>query len=180
MLRVGLLTVGILPIPLVAMQFSEDWDWAPFDFVFMGALLFGTGMGIELVARMAGPVAYRAAAVIAFAVAFLLVWSNAAVGLIGDEGNPVNLLYGAVLAVGLGGAVVVRFQPEGMSRVLFAMACVQMLITAIALVAGVRDAVTSVAETVMVNAFFAALWLVSAWLFQKAGQQQRPRVAGLV
>ena len=33
--------------------------------------------------------------------AFLLIWINLAVGIIGSEDNPANLMYGAVLLLGL-------------------------------------------------------------------------------
>src|ERR687893_678489 len=47
---------------------------------------------------------------------FILVWMNLAVGVIGSEDDPLNLMYGGVLAVGIIGAVVARFQPDAMAR----------------------------------------------------------------
>ena len=46
----------------------------------------------ELAARMTGNSAYRTGG-IAVAAAFILVWMNLAVGVIGTEDNPLNLLY---------------------------------------------------------------------------------------
>jgi phosphoserine aminotransferase len=49
-----LLTVGgLLIIPLVFMQFSNDVDWTLFDFMIAGLLLGGAGLLIELILRKA-------------------------------------------------------------------------------------------------------------------------------
>ena len=71
---VALATAFILLIPLLA-----EWAWTLFDFVFAGALIFGTGLTYVLVARKAGNIAYRAAFGIALAAAFILVWLTGAV-----------------------------------------------------------------------------------------------------
>jgi hypothetical protein len=130
-LRIALGTGLILLVPLVAMQFTEEVNWGVFDFVFMGALLFGTGLTYELVARKGGTIAYRAAVGVACAAGLLLVWLNAAVGMIGD--GPVNLMYLGVIAVGFVGASIARFLPRGMSLALFATAIAQMLVPVVAL-----------------------------------------------
>jgi hypothetical protein len=115
--------------------------------------------------------AYRIAAVIALGTALLLVWGVSAMGVIGAEGDPFDLLYIAVLAVGLIGAVLVRFRPEGMVLVLVAMAVTQALIALIGLAIGKQDVpVSSVAEILYLNGFFVALFLGSAWLFRHAAR----------
>lgn len=50
--------------------------------------------------------------------ASILVWLHAAVGLIGSDDNPANLMYGSVLAIAALGAVMARFQPRGITRAL--------------------------------------------------------------
>ena len=113
--------------------------------------------------------AYRIAVGMALAAAFLLVWINLAVGVIGSEDNPANLMYGAVLAVVISGAILARLQARGMARVLFATALTQASIIVIALIAGMdQDPGSSVLEILNVNGVFVALWLISAWLFRKA------------
>ena len=115
--------------------------------------------------------AYRAAAGVAVVAAFILIWINLAVGIIGSEDNPANLLFGAVLAVGILGALIVRFQPQGMARVLAATALAQALVGVIALVAGLDSATANWRGAIVVlTGFFATLWLVSAWLFRKAAR----------
>jgi hypothetical protein len=50
---------------------------------------------------------------------------NLAVGVIGTEDDPANLMYVGVLAVGIIGAIIARFRPHGMARTLFATALAQ-------------------------------------------------------
>jgi hypothetical protein len=161
----------ILTVPLVAMQFTDEVVWTLFDFIFAGTLLFGTGLAYELVARKGGTIAYRAAVGLALAAALLLIWINGAVGIIGSENNPANLMYGGVLVVGIIGAIIARLQPQGMTRTLFAMAIAQMLVPVIAL-AIAKPQVTmeppGVVGVFVLNAFFAMLFVASALLFRHA------------
>lgn len=139
LLRIAIATALILAIPLAMMQISNEWHWGLFDFVFMGALLFGAGTTYELVARQGGSTSYRAATAIAVATSLVLVWVNAAVGIIGD--GPVNLMYVAVLATGVIGAILARLKAPGMARTLFAMALVQMLVPVLALMIWTRHSI---------------------------------------
>jgi hypothetical protein len=163
----------ILLIPLVAMQFSDEWDWNLFDFVFAGTVLFGAALLYEFVASKGGTIAYRAACGVAIVTAVLLVWVNAAVGIIGDD-EEINFLYFAVLAIGLAGALIARFQSPGMARTLLTMAVAQMLVPVIVLI--IPDLRGSLWEppgevgVFVLNAIFALLWIGSAWLFRKAAQ----------
>lgn len=78
--------------------------------------------------------AYRFAVGIALTAAFLIVWLNAAAGLIGiEDDDPANLLYVGVLAIGFIGAISARLQPRGLARALLATALAQALVGAIAL-----------------------------------------------
>ncbi|WP_394888859.1 hypothetical protein ACG873_27305 [Mesorhizobium sp. AaZ16] len=170
----------ILLLPLLAMQVTDQVDWDVADFAIFGAMLVGAGGAYELAARMTGNGAYRAAVGVAIAAAFILVWMNLAVGIIGNEDNPINFMYGGVLAVGIIGAIIARCQPHGMARALFATAIAQALVAAIALIAGMQHAsYSSVSEIVALNGFFVALFLGSAWLFRKAAREQTPAGAGL-
>ncbi len=168
----------ILLLPLVAMQFTDEVVWDETDFVVMGAMLFGACGAYELAARMTGNIAYRAAVGVAVVAAFILVWMNLAVGIIGSEDNPANLMYGGVLAVGILGALIVRFQPNGMARALAATALAQALVGVIALLAGWGSTGANwPGAIVFLTGFFAVLWLVSAWLFRKAAREQTPSAA---
>jgi len=159
----------LLLLPLVAMRFTNEVNWGAGDFVAFGALLTIACGTCELAARMTGSPAYRAAVGVAVAAAFILVWMNLAVGIIGAEDNPANLMFGGVLAVGIAGAAIVRFRPHGMSRALAATALAQALAAVIALIAGWGSAGANwPGEIVVLTGFFAALWGGSALLFRKA------------
>jgi hypothetical protein len=166
------IAVFLLLLPLVAMQFTDEVDWDETDFIVMGALLFGACGAFELAARMTGDTAYRAAVGIAVVAVFLLMWINLAVGIIGSEDNPANLMYFGVLAVGIGGAFIARFRPNGMARALVATALAQGLVAVITLVTGLGSEGENWPQVIVVlNGFFAALWLGSAWLFRKAARE---------
>ena len=170
---VALVTALILLLPLLA-----QWDWGPADFIFAGALIFGTGLTYQLVARQGGTTAYRLAVGIALAAAFLLVWMNLAVGLIGSEDNPANLMYGGVLAIGFLGAIIAELRPQGMARVLFAMALAQAVVPLIALIIWKPQLTSGVVRVLGVNAFFVVLFVGSALLFRSAAREQTPAGAG--
>ena len=167
----------ILLLPLVAMRFTDEVVWDETDFAVMGALLVGACGTFELAARTTGSIAYRAAVGVAVVAAFILIWINLAVGIIGSEDNPANLMYGGVLAVGILGALLARFQPHGMARALAATAFAQALAGVIALMAGWGSTGANWPGAIVVlTGFFAVLWLLSAWLFRKAARE--PTSAG--
>jgi hypothetical protein len=169
----------ILLLPLLAMQITDEVVWDLADFAVAGVLLVGTGLLYALAARKAGNIAYRAAVGVAIATAFILVWLVGAVGVIGEDGDRADLMYFGVLAVGIIGAIIARFQPEGMARALLAMALVQALVAVIALIAGKHQApISSVWEILGLNGFFVALFIGSAWLFRHAARKQPPRTQG--
>ena len=172
---VAFATAFILLVPLLAMQFTDEVAWGVLDFVVAGALLGGTGLIFQLAARRAGNIAYRAAVGVALAAALILVWLILAVGVIGDTGDPADLMYGGVLAVGIAGAAIARFRPQGMARALLAMALAQALVAVIALIAGKHEApISSVPELLGLNGFFVALFIASAWLFRHAARKPPP------
>ena len=186
--RIALVTGCILLVPLLGNLFM-GWNWPPYAFPFWGAILFATGLTYELIARKRGTIVYRVAVGLACATGFVLLWINAAAGIIGD--GPVNLMYVGVLVVGFLGAFVARFQPRGMALALFATAVAQMLVPVIALViwkAGWQDLLIDpssphppfhpgIAPVFGLNGVFAMLWLGSALLFRRAAGGRTERGA---
>ena len=120
--------------------------------------------------------AYRLAGGLAITAAFLIVWLNAAAGLIGvEDDDPANLLYVGVLAIGFIGAVIARFQPRGLARALFATALAQALVGAIAL--KLPNTASSV-QIVIVHGVLVALFAGAALLFRHAARKGIPSRAG--
>jgi hypothetical protein len=136
-------------------------NWGLEDFVFAGALAASVGVTYALAMRMTTNRAYRAAVAVALATAFVLIWANAAVGVIGSEDNPANLMFVGLIAVAILASLAVRFRPKGMAWVMVAVALAQVLVDLISFAAGYGFAGS-------LTVFFAALWLVAAWLFRKA------------
>lgn len=166
-------TVLLLLIPLLAMQFTAEVDWDETDFIVMGILIFTTGFSYKLVTMKSSNFIYKTAVGLAFFTGFFLVWSNLAVGIIGSEDNPFNVMYFGVIAVGILGAIIARFQSHGMALTLFAMAIVQALLAAIALIGGFYQSPPStVFHIIAVNGFFITLFVVAALLFRYAAQEQ--------
>lgn len=168
------MAAALMLLPLIAMQFTDEVNWNAADFVVFGTLLAGVGGTLELAAWKTANTAYRAAVAVALAAAFILIWMNGAVGIIGSEDNAANLMFGGVLAVGIAGAIVARFRPGAMARVLMATALAQVLVAVVVLIAGLGSGRHWPVDILVLTGFFVALWLLSAWLFRKAAREQSP------
>jgi hypothetical protein len=161
--------VVILLLPLVAMQFTSEVNWGFGDFVVMGALLGGSGLVLELATQKSASLSYRFGATFAVAAAFLLVWVNLAVGFLGDEGNPANLMFLGVIAIAIFGAIVARARAAGMSNAMLIAAGAQVLAGATGLATGwASPGSEGIYEVVLGTGLFTSMWLLSAWLFRKA------------
>lgn len=156
-------------LPVAAMQITAEVDWTASDFVIWGVMLLIAAGVCELALRASGDLAYRAGVVVAVGAAFLLVWINLAVGVIGSEDEAANLLYFGVIAVAAVGALIGGFRPGGMARALVATAIAQALVGGLALAAGGGAGSENWPQAIVVlSGFFSALWLLAAWLFRKA------------
>lgn len=110
---------------------------------------------------------YRFAVGVALATALILLWVNGAVGVIGTENNDANLMYFGVLAVGIVGAVIARFE---LSLALFATALAQALVTLVAIIGRLGFPASGPLELLLLNGFFIALWIASACLFRQTAR----------
>lgn len=106
----------------------------------------------------------------ALAGTLLLIWLSLGVGIIGRDGDPANLMYFGVAAVGVIGAFLARLRSPGMARTMLAMALAQALVAAIALIARLGLPYSGPLEILLLNGFFVALFAGSAWLFQRVAQ----------
>ena len=111
---------------------------------------------------------YGLAVGVALVAALLLVWLSLGVGIIGRDGDPANLMYFGVIAVGITGVFAARFRPDGMARALVAAAFAQATVALIAIVAGLGDPWSGPLELLFLNGFFIAMFIASAWLFRRA------------
>ena len=151
--------------PLVAMQFTREVNWTAGDFVVFGAMLLLALGAYEIGARLSSNRSYRAGVAVAVVGGFLLVWSNLAVGIIGDGESLANLAFFGVLLVGMIGALVAWFRPAGMARALYATAIANAALSLTCLAAGWDN------RGAMLSLFFILFWLLSAGLFGKAARE---------
>lgn len=163
--------------PAVAMRFTTEVNWTASDFVFMGVLLGAAGGAVEFGMRLSRDPWHRAGMAAAAGGAFLLVWVNAAVGLIGSENNPANLLYLGVIAIALLGSILARFRPRGMALAMLAALAAHLAIGVAALVAGWGGPSSTPVHVLGVTGVFAMPWLTAAALFHVASRT--PSAAGM-
>jgi hypothetical protein len=157
---------ALLLAPAVASRVSDGMKWDSADFILVG-LMLAAACGIwELAMSKTRNWSYAAAAIVAVGTGFLLFLVNGAVGILGSEDNPVNLLYFGVLTLALGGGVIVRFRAEGMGRAMAVTAGAQ-IVTGVLGVMLFPDVKGFLAGTAM----FVPLWLASAWLFRRAAER---------
>lgn len=163
------LVAGFLITPAIAMRFTDEVEWTTADFVFAGVVLIGAGLMLELVVRASRDWSYRIGAGFAVLACVLLLWINAAVGIIGSEDHPANLLYLAVIAGVFVGAVAGRFRAAALAVTMAAAAGLQLAIGALAVLQGWGEGSENWPRPVVVlSIVFALLWLASSTLFRRA------------
>ena len=158
----------LLALPWVAMQFTREVAWSGADFTVMGVMLGLACAAFELAVRVARSHAYVLGAGVAVGTAFLLTWINLAVGIIGSENNPANLMFFGVLLVGALAVIAFRLHARGMALAMEATAVAQAAVSLVTLAIGAG-------HVFVLAAVFVVLWLVAAQLFRKAARDQRSR-----
>lgn len=173
LIYVALITTSILMIPFIAMMFTDEVNWTASDFAVMGLILIGTGLTYVFISSKSTNKAYKFAVGIAILAGLLLIWSNLAVGIIGSETNPLNILYFGVFIVGITGAWVSRFQSRGMATAMLLSAATQMLIPVVALIIDrpTLDEPPGILGVFILNLIFAAMFTLSAVLFRFAAKR---------
>lgn len=152
--------LALFLLPAVAMQFTEEVDWDRTDFAAWAVMLGAACVAFEVAARVARSNAYMAAAGLAVGGAFLTVWANLAVGIIGNEDNPANRLFFGVILFEITGAVLVLFRARGMAWVMAATAVVQVGVFLYAWLAGLG-------LVPVYTAVMCVLWVASSRLFAR-------------
>jgi hypothetical protein len=166
------IAVALILTPLAAMQFTKEVDWTAADFVFAIVMIGGLGLLFELAVRVSRSWAYRGGVALALVAGFLLIWINGAVGIIGDEDNPANLVFMAIIAMAVAGAIVAGGNAALMARAMAVAAVAQALVGAIvfAIDAGASAPPGPVKLLILIEGF-AAMWLGSSLLFRKAAAE---------
>lgn len=70
-----------LLFPLIAMQFTTEFNWSIFDFIAAGVLLLGTGLFIEIVLQKVKARKNRIIITVIIIILLLLLWVELAVGI---------------------------------------------------------------------------------------------------
>ena len=73
----------LLLIPLIGMTITDEINWSPFDFIFMGSLLIFLSIGINFVSNRAKNLKNRVLYIGILVIIFMLAWAELAVGLFG-------------------------------------------------------------------------------------------------
>ena len=157
---------ALLTLPLL-LQFP----WTVADFIFAGAVFAIVGGTFELAVRKSGNKWYRGGVAAALATAFLLVWINGAVGIIGDEDNPANFMFMVVILMAIAGAIAARFEAAGMARAMFVAAGAETLIAVVVVAKrlGATEPPGFPGVPILVLGF-AGMWGLSGVLFQQAAE----------
>lgn len=77
------IAAAILMIPFVAMQFTTEVLWSPFDFLVMGSLLFATAFLIDFILKKETVTGKKFFYIALALIVFFLIWAELAVGIFG-------------------------------------------------------------------------------------------------
>lgn len=160
----------LLSLPFVAMRFTSEVNWTASDFVVMGVMLGIVCGAIELAVRCSGNWAYRGGVAAANLGAFLITWANLAVGIVGSEDNPANMLFFGALLVGAAGSAMARFRAAGMAKAMLATVAAVAAAFVIAAMGATDEPDVSHMREALATALITTPLLLSAWLFQKAAR----------
>ncbi len=155
---------AVILLPLAAMQLApgSGVNWTLSDFIFATVVIGGVGLAFDVAVRISSNWSYRAGAAVGLAAGFLLIWSNAAVGYIGDD-TLYNIVFFVLVALAFLGALIVRLRAQGMAIVMLAAGIAHGITGGIGFP---HDPVTG-----PITLAFTAMWLTSAWLFHKAARE---------
>lgn len=152
---------ALLSVPLVT---QVGTHWHPVAFVLAGSLIASSLALYEFAARSSAVAAFRAGVGIAAATSFLIVWINVVAGMVSAD-HPANLSFFGLVLTAAVGAFAAGFRAAGLARAMLGVAGAQALLAVAIATAPSTEVPLGV---LMLNAFFVALWLVSAGCFWKA------------
>ena len=156
--------IALILTPLVAMQFTQEVNWNEADFVVATAIFGIVGGLIELAVRVSINWYFRFGAMFAVLAGFMPVWTNLAVGMIGNEDNPINLWFGIVLFIAVAGSLATRLHGSILPFAMFFAGMVQIAIGTFAGILGtdIRGGKFTIILSLM--------WFIASLLFWRARQ----------
>lgn len=158
--------ITLMVAATVAKFTVAGFNWSPGDFVFAAVLIGGGALAFELAMWVArGSTPYLLGAAMGIGACFLLVWINAAVGIIGDEDNAANLGFLAIVLVAMLGTLAARARAAGMAVAMTVCGAAQLAM------AGYAFWVSSI-EGIVASVVFAGIWFTAAHLFRVAAREQ--------
>lgn len=124
---------------------------------------------------ISGRTAYRVGVAFAVAAAFLQVWMNLAVGIVGNEDNVQNQGFFGVVVTALACAFVSEFRPAGLARAMIATAGVQALLAVMVATAPITAQIDPMgpAGVLLLSSLFGGLWLIAAAAFHLSARLER-------
>lgn len=162
--------LALISIPLIAMQFTAEVVWTVFDFGVAWSLIFGAGFTFQLVSSKAENSAYKIATALAAFASLAILWVNGAVGIIGNEDNEMNLLFGVVLLMVIFGSYIAKLEAKAMARVMVSTAVMHVLISFSALLIHIgENPGYPLSGIFRITLLFAVFWLLSALFYHRAG-----------
>ncbi len=87
LIRVLLGTAAILSVPLIAMMFTDEVKWGPFDFIVIGGLLLVAGTVYTIIAHTMKESRHRFALLCVTVLTVLYLWAEMAVGIFTNWGS---------------------------------------------------------------------------------------------
>jgi len=161
---------ALISIPLIAMQFSAEVNWDILDFAIAWSLIFAVGFTFQIVSNKVKNSAYKIATGLAAFASLAILWVNGAVGIIGNESNPLNLMFAGVLLMVILGSFIAKLEAQAMSRVMISTAVTQVSISFAAFSIYIVDNPGAPFSGVLnITLLFTVIWLLSALFYRRAG-----------
>ena len=76
-----LITIGVLLLPLISMQFSEEVQWTLSDFLIAGVLIFSVSSIISYILSISKTKKTKIVWITLLVLLFILLWAELAVGI---------------------------------------------------------------------------------------------------
>ena len=114
----------------------------------------------------------RSALGLALFTSFLIVWMNAAVGIIGSEENRINIIYYGLVIFSIIWVMFENYSVLGFARSMFASMIVAVLLgVSVMIIAGINGvSFIGLIQIAALNGMFATLYGISALLFRRSAQ----------